>query len=94
MKINRDILLRVAKNARLNLTEKEINELLSQLEEVLEYFSVLDRINTSDMEPAFQPVDMKNVLREDKIEKGLEQDDVLKNIKNKKDGFFKGPRVI
>ena len=94
MKINRDILLRVARNARLNLTEKEINELLPQLEEVLEYFSVLDKINTSDIEPAFQPIEMKNVLRDDIVEKSLDRNDVLANVKNKKDGFFKGPKVV
>ena len=94
MKINRDILLRVARNARLNLTEKEINELLPQLEEVLEYFSVLDKINTSDIEPAFQPIEMKNVLRDDIFEKCLDRNDVLANIKNKKNGFFKGPKVV
>ena len=94
MKINRDILLRVASNARLNLTEKEINELLPQLEEVLEYFSVLDKINTSDIEPAFQPIEMKNVLRDDIVEKSLDRNDVLANVKNKKDGFFKGPKVV
>lgn len=94
MKINRDILLRVAKNARLNLNEKEIKELLPQLEQILEHFSVLDKINTSDIEPAFQPIEIKNVLREDKVGKSLEQKDVLANVKNKKDGFFKGPKVM
>ena len=94
MKINRDILLRVARNARLNLTEKEIKELLPQLEQILEHFSVLDKINTSDIEPAFQPIEIKNVLREDKVEKSLDRDDVLANVKNKKDGFFKGPKVV
>ena len=94
MKINRDILLRVAKNSRLNLSEKEIKELLPQLEEILEHFSSLDRINTSDVEPAFQPIEIKNVLREDKVDKCLERNDVLANVKNKKDGFFKGPKVV
>ena len=88
MKINKDILLRVAKNTRLNLNEKEIKELLPQLEQILEHFSVLDKINTSDIEPAFQPIEIKNVLREDKIGKCLERNDVLANVKNKKDGFF------
>ena len=94
MKINRDILLRVARNARLNLTEKEINELLPQLEEVLLYFSVLDKINTSDIEPAFQPIEIKNVLREDKIGKCLTQEEALSNTKHRRDGFFKGPKAI
>jgi len=94
MEINRDILLMVAKNARIKLSESEIKELLPQLEEVLSYFSALNSINTGYTEPAFQPIDIKNILREDNVKKCLNQEDVFRDVKNKKDGFFKGPRVI
>ncbi|MAG47195.1 Asp-tRNA(Asn)/Glu-tRNA(Gln) amidotransferase GatCAB subunit C [archaeon] len=94
MKINKEILLKVAKNARLDLNDEEVKELLPQIEEVLEHFSNLDKIDTNKVKPSFQPIEIKNVFRKDKSGMCLTQDEILKNVKNKKDGFFKGPKTI
>ena len=92
MKIDRKILENVASNARLKLTKKEENELLSQLNEVLEIFSKLDKVNTDKIKPSFQPIEVKNIFRDDIVEKCNE--DMLSNTKNKEDGYFKGPKAI
>jgi len=94
MKINKEILLNVAKNARLELSEKEVKELLPQIEEVLEHFSNLSKINTDKVKPSFQPIEIKNVFRKDKAGICLTQEEILKNVKNKKNGYFKGPKII
>lgn len=92
-KVDKKLLLRVAENARLNLTEAEIKEFLPQLKEILEAFSKLDEIDVSKEKPSFQPIALENVMREDKAEKCLSQEEALKNTKNKKDGYFLGPKV-
>ena len=46
------------------------------------------------VEPSFQPVELKNMTREDKVEDSLKQEEALANTKNKKDGYFKGPRAV
>ncbi len=92
-KVDKKLLLRVAANARLNLTEAEIEKFLPQLQEILETFSKLDEIDVTKEQPSFQPIKLKNVMREDKVEKCLSQDEALSNTKNKKDGYFLGPRV-
>ena len=84
----------MAENARLRLSETEVNEFIPQLKEVLENFSKLDELDTKNTKPSFQPVEMKNNVREDKIGKCLSQQDALKNSPNKKDGYFKGPRAV
>jgi len=92
--MKKEILENVAKNARLKLTEKEIKEFTLELEEVLKSFSILDKIDTKNVEPSFQPLEIKNVFREDIIKKSLSQEEALSNTKNKKDGYFKGPKAI
>ena len=92
-KVDKKLLLRVAANARLNLTEAEIEKFLPQLQEILEAFSKLDEIDAGKEQPSFQPIKLKNVMREDKVEKCLSQEEALSNTKNKKDGYFLGPRV-
>jgi aspartyl-tRNA(Asn)/glutamyl-tRNA(Gln) amidotransferase subunit C len=94
MNIDKDLIKKVAKIARLNLTESEIKEFLPQLKEILNSFSVMNDINTDNIKPAFQPIEIKNIYREDKIEKSLTQQGALSNTKHKKDGFFKGPKAI
>ncbi|MCR4335559.1 MAG: Asp-tRNA(Asn)/Glu-tRNA(Gln) amidotransferase subunit GatC [archaeon] len=93
-KVDEKLLQSVAKNARLNLTKEEEKKFLPQLKEVLDFFSKIDKLDVSKEKPSFQPLEMKNVFREDKVEKSLLQEDALSNTIHKKDGYFKGPRVL
>jgi len=93
-KVDKALLLRVAKNARLCLDEAEVREFLPQLEEILEAFSKLDELDVSNERPSFQPIPLKNVMRKDEPEKCLSQEEALKNAKSTKNGYFLGPRVV
>ena len=94
MEIDRKLLEHVAEIARLKLTEEEIKKFLPQLKEALEFFSQLQEVNTDKVKPSFQPVEIRNVMREDKEKECLSQDDALSLTEHKKDGYFKGPRAI
>ena len=94
MKLDKELVQHVADVARLKLTEKEINEFLPQLKEVLDAFSKLSEVDTSDTEPSFQPVELKNMLRKDEVTDCLTQEQALANSPNKKEGYFKGPRAV
>ena len=77
MDINKELILKVAKNARLELTDQEIKEFLPQLKEVLNSFSELSKINTDKINPSFQPIDIKNKLREDQEEPSIDNKNLL-----------------
>ena len=94
MRIDNQIIEKVAQNARLKLTKNEIEEITPQLSEILQAFSKLDELDTENVNPSFQPIKLKNVLREDKEKQSLTQEEILSNTKHKKDGFFKCPKVI
>ena len=94
VRVDKALLLKVAANARLNLSEAEVKKFLPQLEAVLESFSKLDELDVSKEEPSFQPLPLKNVFRDDKPGACLSQEEALSNTVHKKDGYFKGPRVI
>ncbi len=93
-KITRELLLRVAENARLKLSEKEIKKFLAEMQEILKAFSQIDEVDVSAEQPSFQPVPLKNVFREDRKEKCLSQEQALSNTKHKKNGYFIGPKVV
>lgn len=94
MKIDKKLIEHVADVARLKLTEKEINEFIPQLKEVMGAFSKLQEVNTKGVNPSFQPVEIKNVFREDVVTDSLSQEDALLNTEHKKDGYFKGPKAV
>jgi len=94
MEINEELIEKVSKNARLKLTKEEKEEFLSQLKEILDAFSTLKEADTDNLHPSFQPLLLKDITREDKIESCLTQEQALQNTPHKKEGFFKGPKVM
>ncbi|MBI2667738.1 Asp-tRNA(Asn)/Glu-tRNA(Gln) amidotransferase subunit GatC [Candidatus Woesearchaeota archaeon] len=94
MKVDQELIKKVAENARLNLSKKELDEFLPQFKEIIENFSKLDNLDTKNIKPSFQPIELNNVFRDDISKKSLTQEEALRNTKHKKDGYFKGPRII
>lgn len=94
MRVDRELIKHVAEVARLNLTDVEIKMFIPQLKEILNAFSAISEVKTDDVKPSFHPVELKNVMRPDKVEKCLTQEEALRNTRHKKDGYFKGPRAV
>ncbi len=94
MKIDRELILNVAKNARLSLSEEEIIKFTQDMKDILGNFSKLDKVDTKNVKASFQPVEIKNDMREDIPGKCLSQEEALKNTEHKKDGYFQGPRAV
>lgn len=85
---------KAAKVARLELTEAEKKKFEKDMHEILKAFGSLDKAKTDGTEPAFQPIETKNALRDDVVEESLSQEDALSNTPHKENGFFKGPKVV
>lgn len=94
MEVDKKLLEHVAEVARIKLSEEEIKKFLPQLKESLEFFSKLRDINTDSVKPSFQPVELKNAVREDREGKCLSQEDALSLTEHKKEGYFRGPRAV
>ena len=94
MKVDKELIKKVAEVSRLNLTDEEIKEFVVEIKDVLEHFSQIDKCDTKNTKPSFQPVEIKNALREDKKGECLTQEKATENSNNKKDGYFKGPKAV
>lgn len=94
MDVDMALIEKVAKAARLNLTESEKDEFLPQLRQVLDTFSEINDADTTGIEPSYHPVKAEGRLRDDKILKSITNEEALKNSKNNKDGYIKGPRIL
>lgn len=93
-KVDEKLIEHIAEVARLKLSEQEKKQFVKELKEILGSFSKLDEVDTKGIDISLQPVELKNMLREDKEEKCLNQKEALSLAENKKDGYFKGPRAV
>ena len=94
VEINKELIQHVAEVARLKLTDKEIEKFSKELKEIIDVFSKIDKVDTKGIEAGLQPVELKNMLREDVEEKTFTQEEALSLTEHKKDGYFKGPRAV
>lgn len=85
---------KVAGLARLGLSSHEKEKIGGQLNDILVYMEKLDELDTSNIEALAHILPLQNVLRDDKIWEGLAQSEALKNVPEKKGGYFKVPPVI
>lgn len=94
MKLNEELITHTAKLARLRLSHAEIEKFKADLKDVLAAFSKLDKVDTKNVKSSFHPIELKNVMREDTPKECLSREEALVNTTHKKDGYFKGPRVV
>ena len=94
MKLSREEVLTVARLARLDLTESEVNKLGEQLSDILQNFEILQQVDTTDVPPTAQSIALQNVLREDKVAPSLPTNEVLANAPRKEGDYFRVRAVL
>ena len=94
MKLSREEVLRIARLARLGLSEAEIDRMGEQLSDILENFEILKQVDTSDVPPTAQSIDLQNVLRDDEVAPSLPSGDVLANAPRKEGDYFRVRAVL
>ena len=94
VEINKELIEHVAQVARLELSGKEIEKFSKELKDIIDVFSKIDKNDAKNIETSLQPVELKDMLREDNEEKTFTQEEALSLTEHKKDGYFKGPRAV
>jgi aspartyl-tRNA(Asn)/glutamyl-tRNA(Gln) amidotransferase subunit C len=81
---------KLAKLARLGLSDKEKESFATQMTEILGYVKQLDEIETGDVEPTSQVTGLKNIMADDGIRECLvDRDQLLSNAPESENGFIK-----
>ena len=93
MPLSRDEVRHVAMLARLGLEPGDEEFYAEQLSGILAHIDRLQQLNTDDIPPTAQVVEVANTLREDVPREGLSQADALANAPAAVDGFFRVPSI-
>ena len=92
--ISQEELAHIAWLARIELTEKERELFIGQINEILDYFRKIDEAHTEGMAPTYHVLDFVNIFRQDEVEKSLPKEEPLKIAPKKEGNFFKSPRMV
>jgi aspartyl-tRNA(Asn)/glutamyl-tRNA(Gln) amidotransferase subunit C len=91
MAISKDEVLHVARLARLELTDEEVERFTDQLSAILEAVAKVSELDLSDIEPTAHPLDVVNAWAEDEPRASISVDEALANAPDRHGGFFKVP---
>jgi aspartyl-tRNA(Asn)/glutamyl-tRNA(Gln) amidotransferase subunit C len=94
VKLSREEVLHIARLARVDLTEAEIVRYSEQLSDLLDRFEVLQQVDTTDIPPTAQSVDLRSVMRDDQVEPSLPPGDVLANAPRREGDLFRVKPVL
>lgn len=94
MKIDIELISKLEKLARLELSQQEKGKLIGDLNAILEMVEKLEQIETSDVEPLSYITKTVNALRDDVVDNQIATKEALKNAPDKDDQYFKVPKVI
>jgi len=94
MAIDRETVKYVAHLARIKLTDKELDLLSSQMEDIVNFIDKLKELEVAGVKPTSHILPISNVFREDKSVRSLSPEEALINAPKKKENFFVVPKVI
>ena len=93
--LSRDDVLKLARLARLTITDEEVEKYRIELSEILQYVQQLQDADVTGLEPTSQVTGLKNVMREDVIaDYGATPDDLLRIAPKKEGRHVKVKRMI
>jgi aspartyl-tRNA(Asn)/glutamyl-tRNA(Gln) amidotransferase subunit C len=94
MEVDEDTVRRIARLARIKVTDAEAKALVGELSGILDWVKQLDEVDTSGVEPLTAVVSTSLKMREDRVTDGGIADDVVANAPAREDHFFVVPKVV
>ncbi len=85
---------KVARLARVGLSDEELATYGAQLEDILEHAALVQALPTEGVEPTAHPLPMVNAHRPDVIEETLDRAEVLAQAPDHVDGYFRVPAFL
>ena len=93
--LTREDVLKLARLARLELSEDEIKEYQKELSAILGYVELLQNVDVSDLKPTNQVSGLTNVMRNDEVKDyGYKTSELLKILPDKQGDLIKVKRMI
>jgi aspartyl-tRNA(Asn)/glutamyl-tRNA(Gln) amidotransferase subunit C len=94
MALTREEVLHVARLARIGLTDGDVERFREQLSTIIDHFDVLNRIDTTGVEPTTHTLPLQSVMGDDEPRPSLDSADVLRNAPLEHEGYLRVRAVL
>jgi aspartyl-tRNA(Asn)/glutamyl-tRNA(Gln) amidotransferase subunit C len=94
MSVDRNTVRRIARLARIAVSEAETPHLQDEINAILKFVEALDAVDVEGVEPMTSVIPMKLPLREDVVTDGEIAAKILANAPLSENGFFLVPKVV
>ena len=84
----------IATLVRLGISEEEAQTFSGQFSSIIDYFNMLNEVDTDNVTPASDIANAENVLREDVVKPSMSHEEFIKNAPNSEHGYIKVPTVL
>jgi len=84
----------VAFLVRLGISEEEAEKFSGQFSSIIDYFNMLNEVDTTNVPPASDIANAENVLREDVVQPSMNHEEFLKNAPQSECGYVKVPTIL
>ncbi|TNC51839.1 Asp-tRNA(Asn)/Glu-tRNA(Gln) amidotransferase subunit GatC [Rubellimicrobium rubrum] len=94
MAIDTDTARKVARLARIRVEEERLPALAREFDAILGFIEQLNEVDVEGVEPMTSVTPMRLKRRQDVVTDGNQQDKVLLNAPDSREGFFAVPKVV
>jgi len=94
MKITEEMVDYVSVLSRLQLPPEEKTGMAAELEKIVSYMDVLNRLDTTGIEPMSHIFPLQNVMRPDETEPSFSRSELLGNAPGRDEEAFLVPRTV
>jgi aspartyl-tRNA(Asn)/glutamyl-tRNA(Gln) amidotransferase subunit C len=94
MSLDAAAVARIARLARIRVTDDEKTHLAAELSQVMDWISELQSVDTEGVEPLTSVVGARLKTRPDVVTLNVTRDEVLANAPEPMAGFFTVPKVV
>lgn len=94
MGISKDEVKHIARLARLQLSEEEVEKFAEQLSHILDHAARIRELDLEGLEPLTHAIDRRNVFRQDRVTKGIAREEALSQAPEREGDFFKIPPIV
>jgi aspartyl-tRNA(Asn)/glutamyl-tRNA(Gln) amidotransferase subunit C len=94
MPVDQKTVRRIARLARIRLSDEDVPRLEGELNSILKWIEMLNEVDTAGVEPMTSVVKMSIKMRDDVVTEGYDPLAVTANAPSTDDTFFVVPKVV
>ena len=92
--VTREDVLKIAKLARLEIRENELEKFTGQMNNILDFITKLNKLDTKNIEPTSHAISMETPFREDQVIQNKIREKVFEVSPDHEGNLFRVPKVI